>query len=127
MHLLGGQPARAPEILSIRVSNTVYGGVRNVLIIQNTVAFVVSYHKGMQNSSTAKRIFRWLPQEVGDLLIRYLWLVLPFYQALAATSHRLAGGLPLVRSPYLWSTELLRQQAASSTSPDPDPNSAWVL
>ena len=101
VHLLGGQPARAPEILSIRVSNTVYGGVRNVFIIQKMVAFIVWYHKGMQNSSTAKRIFRWLPQEVGDLLVRYLWLVLPFYQALAATGHRLAGGRPLQRSPYL--------------------------
>jgi hypothetical protein len=82
MHLCGGQPARAPELLGMRWKNTAYGGVRNIFIEEGLVAFVATYHKGYRSSGNIKIIHRYLPQEVGELLVYYLWLVLPFWEKL---------------------------------------------
>ena len=40
MHITGGQPARGPEILSVRHSNTVQGRFRNLFIEDGMVVFV---------------------------------------------------------------------------------------
>ena len=82
MHLCGGQPARAPELLGMRWKNTAYGGVRNIFIEEGLVAFVATYHKGYRSSGNIKIVHRYLPREVGELLVYYLWLVLPFWEKL---------------------------------------------
>ena len=46
------------------------------------MAFVASYHKGYRSSGNIKIIHRYLPREVGELLVYYLWLVLPFWEKL---------------------------------------------
>ena len=84
MHVTAGQPARATELLSIRHSNTVKGGHRNIFIEDGMVVFVTRYHKGYAVSGDVKIIHRYLPREVGELLVLYLWLVLPFQQRLEA-------------------------------------------
>jgi superfamily II DNA helicase RecQ len=84
MHMSAGQPARGPEILSVRHSNTVQGGHRNVFIEDGMVVFVTRYHKGYNVSGDVKIIHRYLPREVGELVVLYLWLVLPFQQRLEA-------------------------------------------
>jgi len=78
IHLCGGQPSRAPEILRLRWKNTGNGGVRNVIIEEGLVEIVAQYYKGYRSSGNIKIIHRYLPREVGELLIYYLWLVLPF-------------------------------------------------
>jgi hypothetical protein len=78
--MTGGQPARATEILSVRHSNTVKGGHRNI----HMVVFVTRYHKGYVTSGDVKIIHRYLPREVGELVVWYLWLVLPFQRQLEA-------------------------------------------
>jgi hypothetical protein len=83
-HMAGGQPARGPEIMSIRHSNTVKGGHRNIFIEDGMVVFVMRYHKGYSVSGDVKIIHRYLPREVGELLVYYMWLVLPFQQRLEA-------------------------------------------
>ncbi|MDB5910917.1 MAG: hypothetical protein JWP34_5031, partial [Massilia sp.] len=80
MHMAGGQPGRAPELIGIRHSNTANGGVRNVFAHQGMMCFVTVYHKNYQSSEQVKIIHRYLPREVGELLVWYLWLVLPFWQ-----------------------------------------------
>jgi hypothetical protein len=40
MHISGGQPARGPEILSVRHSNIVQGGHYNVFIKDSIVVFI---------------------------------------------------------------------------------------
>ena len=45
-----------------------------------------------------KIIHRYLLQEVGELLLRYLWLVLPFWQAIQSVVEK-ADQL----SPFIWS------------------------
>jgi hypothetical protein len=84
MHMAGGQPARGTEIMSVRHSNTVVGGHRNIFIEDGMVVFATRYHKGYKVSGDVKIIHRYLPREVGELLVYYMWLVLPFQQQLEA-------------------------------------------
>jgi len=97
MHLCGGQPARAPELLGMRWKNTAYGGARNIFIEEGLVAFVATYHKGYRSSGNIKIVHRYLPREVGELLVYYLWLVLPFWEKLQFQ----ITGKPS-SSPFLW-------------------------
>jgi hypothetical protein len=46
------------------------------------VELVTGYHKGYSKSGQAKIVHRYLPEEVGKLVIYYLWLVEPFVQIL---------------------------------------------
>ncbi|KAG6071289.1 hypothetical protein E4U16_006243 [Claviceps sp. LM84 group G4] len=80
VHMLPGQPARATEILGIRHRNTNNGGTRNIFVSKGEVCFVTAYHKNFQQTNQAKIIHRFLPRAVGELLVWYLWLVLPFSQ-----------------------------------------------
>ena len=113
MHITGGQPARGPEILSVRHSNTAKGGHRNIFIEDGMVVFVTRYHKGYAVSGDVKIIHRYLPREVGELVVWYLWLVLPFQQRLEAmvwekeaiSSHM----WPADPSGRKWTPERLRQ------------------
>jgi hypothetical protein len=57
MHISGGQPARGPELLSVRHSNTVEGSHRNVFIKDSIVVFVTRYYKGYSVSSNVKIIY----------------------------------------------------------------------
>jgi superfamily II DNA helicase RecQ len=83
-HIVGGQPARGTEMLSIRHSNTWKGGHRNVFIEDGLVVFVTRYHKGYALSGDVKVIHRYLPRELGALVVLYLWLVRPFERRLQA-------------------------------------------
>jgi superfamily II DNA helicase RecQ len=113
MHIAGGQPARGPELLSIRHSNTVKGGHRNIFIEDRMVVFATRYHKGYNVSGDVKIIHRYLPREVGELVVWYLWLVLPFQQRLeamvwekdAVSSHM----WPADPNGRKWTTERLRE------------------
>lgn len=78
--MVAGQPARAPEILGIRIRNTVNGGLRNIFVHDGMAYFVTSYYKNYRSLGQAKVIHRYAPREVGELLVWYLWLVLPFWQ-----------------------------------------------
>lgn len=98
IHLTSGQPARGTEILSLRYKNSLHGQIRNVFLEDGLVSTVTSYHKGYAVTGSTKIIHRYLPREVGELLIYYLWLVLPFVQAL----NLLALGDDSPPSPFLW-------------------------
>jgi superfamily II DNA helicase RecQ len=82
IQISAGQPARAPELLSIRHYNTRSGGRRNIFIEDGKVVLVAAYHKGYNLGGNTKIIHRYLPQEVGELVVRYLWLVEPFQRQL---------------------------------------------
>jgi len=77
-HLGGGQPARAPKLLSIRFSNSIETGTRSIFVKNGLVFFVTYYYKGYSISGSTKIIHRYLPKEIGELLVYYLWLVVPF-------------------------------------------------
>lgn len=46
------------------------------------VSTVTLYHKGYSITGSTNIIHRYLPKEVSELMVYYLWLVLPFCQAL---------------------------------------------
>src|SRR5215472_474202 len=98
--IIGGQPARAPEILSIQHSNMSEDNRRNIFIEDRKVVFVTRYHKGYQVSGDVKIIHRYLPREVGELYVRYLWLVLPFVRQMEV----LVCGREEVKM-YMWSED----------------------
>jgi hypothetical protein len=50
------------------------------------VSTVTTYHKGYSTTGSTKIIYRYLPKEVGELLVYYLWLVRPFYRKLELLS-----------------------------------------
>ena len=97
LHTVSGQPARATEILGVRWKNTEQGGVRNIFIEDGLVSLVISYHKGYMNSGNLKIIHRYLPKEIGELLVYYLWLVRPFYEKLQFQANR-----KRCNSAFLW-------------------------
>jgi superfamily II DNA helicase RecQ len=107
MHLTGGQPARAPEILLLRFENTSYGAIRNIFILGQMVCFVTWYHKAFQQKDQAKVIYRYLPREVGEPLVHYLWLVLPFVQQVQGLLHSADTS-----SPFLWTTNVVGHKRA---------------
>jgi hypothetical protein len=98
VHLTSGQPARGTELLSLRHSNTMQGLHRNIFIDNGIVSTVTSWHKGYTVTGSTKIIHRYLPNQVGELVIYYLWLVLPFWQAIEVLALR-RGDPP---SPFLW-------------------------
>jgi superfamily II DNA helicase RecQ len=109
-----GLPARVSELFSLLFSNTANGRVRNIFIEDGMVVMVARYHKGYQLSGDVKIIHRYLPREVGELLVWYMWLVLPFQRRLEAgvwgkrqlSSHLWPKKDPLGQQ---WSSERLRK------------------
>ncbi|KAF7566054.1 hypothetical protein PtrM4_143740 [Pyrenophora tritici-repentis] len=86
---------------------------RNIFIEDGMVVFVTRYHKGYKVSGDVKIIHRYLPREVGELVVWYMWLVLPFQQRLealvwekeAVSSHM----WPADPSGRKWTTDRLRE------------------
>ncbi|KAH2644767.1 hypothetical protein KXW55_006875 [Aspergillus fumigatus] len=84
VHVTAGQPARAPELLSIQHTNTVNSRRRNIYIEDGMVTFATAYHKGFHVSNDVKIIHQYVPREVGELVIWYMWLVVPFINQMSA-------------------------------------------
>ncbi|KAL3588248.1 hypothetical protein FPOAC2_14147 [Fusarium poae] len=102
------QPGRVTEISGIRHRNTMNGGVRNVLAHNGMMCIVTLYHKGFRLTGQAKVIHRYLPRAVGELLVWYLWLVLPFWQQVQAIVKD-----AVIRSPFVWPDEGVRKDEKS--------------
>lgn len=101
IHMTGGQPARARELLSIRYCNTEKGGHRSIFIENGLVVVVTYYHKGYNITGTEKIIHRYLPVEVSDILLQYIWLVLPMRQQFDKVVFEKTD----IRSSFLWTSD----------------------
>ena len=82
VYIVGNQSNRVPELLSLQYINTETNRQRNIFIEDGIVTLVSVYHKGFYTSNDIKVIYCYMPREVGELLVWYLWLVLPFVQQL---------------------------------------------
>lgn len=109
MHMASGQPARATEILTIRFENTANAGTRNIMVSHGQMCFVTAYHKNFQQSDQVKIVHRFMPPEVGELLMWYIWLVLPFWQSVQGTIKR-----STFRSAYVWADEITSRSAVAN-------------
>jgi hypothetical protein len=78
IQLTWGAPARVSELFSLLHSNTSTGHRRSIGIEDGLIGLVTTYYKGYSVSGSTKIIHRYLPREVSELLVYYLWLVLPF-------------------------------------------------
>ena len=103
VHITGGQPARGTELLTLRWRNSDRCEMRNVFIEHGLVSFVTSYHKNYSVSSTTKLIHRYLPPEIGELLVYYVWLVVPLVEQLQILTP--LQGLGAIGS-FLWPANL---------------------
>ena len=101
IHISAGQPARCNELLSLRYCNTEKGGHRCIFVENGLVVIVTYYDKGYNITGTEKIIHRYLPQEVGELLLLYIWLVLPMQQQLQL----LVFNDTEIPSAFLWSMD----------------------
>lgn len=77
MHLTGGQPARSPEIGSIKVQNSVTSS-RNVFVINGRVAVVTTYDKAQKRRGKSEYVFRCFPDQLSQVITQYLVYILPF-------------------------------------------------
>lgn len=102
VHITSGQPARGTELLSVQHCNTVYGLRRSIFIENGLVTFVTFYHKGYSVSGSVNLIHRYLPPEISELVVYYLWLVLPFCQQL----DMLSSDVTHQPSAFLWSLQM---------------------
>ncbi|KAJ5162549.1 hypothetical protein N7492_007941 [Penicillium capsulatum] len=106
IHVSAGQPSRGPELMSIRHRNSERER-RNIFIEDRMVVFVSRYHKGFHVHNDTKVIFRYLPRELGELVVWYLWLVLPFVEQMQSYQRHFRGASPAVahRAEYIWSPD----------------------
>ena len=81
LYITGGQPARGPEIGSIKVSNSVYSA-RNIYIINRQMCFLTIYNKARKRRGNIDYIIRFLPNRVSQVLAQYLIYIRPFSRAL---------------------------------------------
>lgn len=111
MHFTSGQPARGTEVSNVRFENT--STPRNIIIDRRLVAIRTSYHKMMLQTEQPKNIYRYLPPCVGELLVHYLWLVLPFWQTMKGYTLDSRE-----KSTFLWSKDLVYPMNKQVTASD---------
>jgi hypothetical protein len=70
-----------------------------LFIEDGAVVFVTMYSKTMGMSAKAKVIHRYLPREVGELAVYYVWLAMPFWRMVV---QRASEGVAVWGSPYIW-------------------------
>jgi hypothetical protein len=102
IHLTAGQPARGTEIVGIRFMNTLNGGLRNIFVEDGSICIYTTYHKNYTQNDKWKPIFRYLPRPIGQLLVWYLWLVIPFWSTISGCIENVN-----TISPYLWTSQIV--------------------
>jgi superfamily II DNA helicase RecQ len=76
IHITYGQPARAEELATVMIKNQL-NGMRGIYWSRGKVLIVIGYNKTRSMNGKDKLIARFLPDEVGVLLVKYLALVRP--------------------------------------------------
>ncbi|KAJ2390538.1 hypothetical protein H4S02_001808, partial [Coemansia sp. RSA 2611] len=76
MHLSGGQPARATELNTLMVEEWDIQR-RGLYIVHGHMAMATRYWKGQALHGHDKYILRLLPDELGELLLKYLVFIKP--------------------------------------------------
>ena len=73
IHMSAGALARATELVSVQQVNGENARCyRGIMIDQGIVVFIISYYKGFSASQSQKCVHRFVPREVGELVVYYL-------------------------------------------------------
>jgi superfamily II DNA helicase RecQ len=100
VHMTGGQPARGTELVTVRYRNAGgKGETRGLFIEDGLVVLMTQYHKGLSTSGKQKVVHRYVPREVGELVVYYIWLALPFWYTLVRVC---VGKGAADESDYIW-------------------------
>lgn len=100
VHLSAGAPARGTEITSILCENDADGvGHRGVFVHRGLVSFVTTYHKGYSFSKRVKTIHRFVPREVGELVVYFLGLARPFIVDMQKMHYGVKESTPFIWEP----------------------------
>lgn len=81
IHIQYGQPARGPEIGSIKVSNSIYSA-RNMYVINGRLCILTMYDKARKRRGNTEYIVRFLSDELSQIFVQYIVHVRPFARAL---------------------------------------------
>ncbi|KAI1676246.1 Superfamily II DNA helicase [Pyrenophora tritici-repentis] len=101
VHITGGAPPRGSELLTIRFQNDAQGNSRGIFIEDGAVVFVTTYDKNIAQTGQGKVIHRYVPREVGELVVFYLWFARPFWQRLVVAAWG-EGTEGEAESGYMW-------------------------
>ena len=77
IHVTGRQPARGPEIGSIKVVNNIFSA-RGIYVINSQAVFVTTYDKAQKQRGKTEYILRYLPDTISQILVKYLIYILLF-------------------------------------------------
>lgn len=100
VHMSAGGPARGSEITTIQHENGEDGiGYRGIFAEGGLISFTTVYHKGSWKGR-GKTIHRYVPEEVGEIVVYYLGLGRPFVDDL----QMLHSGATR-RTAFLWEPE----------------------
>ncbi|KAH5617489.1 hypothetical protein HBI23_255720 [Parastagonospora nodorum] len=106
VHMTGGAPPRGSELVAVQYKNSANGDSRGIFIEDGAVVFVTKYHKNIGQTGQGKVIHRYVPREVGELVVFYLWFIMPFWRQVCRSS----GVGDVDRSGYVW---------------EPQPETSW--
>jgi hypothetical protein len=82
VYMTGGAPPRGTELLTVRFQNDAQGNSRGIFIEDGLVVLVTTYHKNIAQTGNGKVVHRYLPREVGELVVWYLWFARPLWRRL---------------------------------------------
>lgn len=71
MHVLSGQSARGPKLLSIEYENGP-AALRGIFVHARRIIYVTRHHKARRATNNEFQIARFLPRPVGEVLFNYL-------------------------------------------------------
>lgn len=94
VHVTGGMMARGTEFMTIKKENT-WASMRNIFALNNIwIMYLIEYSKTQNRSNAPRVIPRFLPSQVGMLLVSFLVDILPFEGYLWDTVGRARGAIP---------------------------------
>ena len=105
-HILGGQPPRGCELLRLRITQTAESD-RNLFLLNGQVMMVLRYHKGQAKSGMEKIIPRFVPAQVGKLVLCYLYFVRPFIVMI----QRILRIVPCGMSSLMWAKDSIGKKS----------------
>ena len=82
IHKGSGQAARMTEFLGMRWCNNAYDK-RNIFVHDGYLLFILTYHKSQSRTNASRWPVRFLLPEVGQLVLQYLAIVVPFRRFLS--------------------------------------------
>ncbi|KFY94163.1 hypothetical protein V498_04016 [Pseudogymnoascus sp. VKM F-4517 (FW-2822)] len=81
MQVASGQPARKPELGSIKIRASVYS-VQNIRVINGRMAIITEYDKSRSIRGVSHYVVRFLPDRLGQVLMKYIAYIDPFARPL---------------------------------------------